>query len=136
LDTGNPCHLHTSTCPDARGRPRNAMCHARGPGWEKGDKESTRIIGLRQYMKARELFQSAEQQGLIVSGPVQSAHAWIEMSNTTVRLSNGQEVTTCPPARGFSFAAGRVIYIYIYLFNIHISGGGLIFRNNGWAWCL
>ena len=66
--------------------------------------ESTRIIGLRQFLKAKELFQMADTK--IESPEIDFGHAWIDMSNTTVRLADGRLAHTCKPARGYSFAAG------------------------------
>ncbi|KAI3635889.1 hypothetical protein MIR68_006527 [Amoeboaphelidium protococcarum] len=115
LDTGLPCDKHHSTCPDKKGRPRNKMCHARGPGFNSsdGDVESTRIIGLRQYLKARDLLKDASNSAQEVSGSVDYAHAWVDMSKVNVNLSLLNHTThreiivsTCKPARGYSFASG------------------------------
>ena len=89
---------------DRQGRERNEMCVAHGPGWTKGDVESTRIIGLRQFLKAKQLYQSADRKLEIPD--LDFGHAWIDMSNTTVRLADGSLAQTCKPARGYSFAAG------------------------------
>lgn len=101
LDTGKPCDKATSTCPDSRGRPRNELCHAQGPG-RKNDEKSTRVIGMRQYLKARELMTGGEK----VFADLQFGHSWVDFSKTTVVLTDGSEARTCPAARGFSFAAG------------------------------
>jgi neutral ceramidase len=102
LDTGLPCDMETSGCPDKKGRLRNKMCHARGPGWEKGDTESSRLIGLRQYLTARSLVQ---ELGQTLNSVVDFAHAWIPIADMDVAV-NGTVHHTCLPARGFSFAAG------------------------------
>ena len=126
LDTGERCDLEHSTCPDAQGRERNGMCHAHGPGGENGggDKESSRVIGLRQFFKAQQILtqlssskkdyqnrkghnsNSENDDENVVEGSVLYQHAWIDMSRTKVKLSDGRLVQTCPPARGYSFAAG------------------------------
>lgn len=64
--------------------------------------ESTKIIGERQYEKARSLFESAN---IKVEGPLAIAHQYVDMSNVKLQTSNGT-VTTCKPAMGYSFAAG------------------------------
>lgn len=64
--------------------------------------ESTRIIGEKQYEKAKRLFDSAN---LKVSGPIGYAHQFIDMSNIVLQTSDGT-VSTCKPAMGYSFAAG------------------------------
>ena len=96
IDTGLPCDLETSTC---NGTPTN--CIAFGPG--KDMVESTKIIGERQLQKALELFNSADEA---VAGDIKYVHKYVDMSNYTVNLGNGQTVKTCIPALGYSFAAG------------------------------
>lgn len=64
--------------------------------------ESVKIIGEKQYEKAKRLFESAN---LKVSGPIGAAHQYIDMSNIVLQTSNGT-VSTCKPAMGYSFAAG------------------------------
>eukprot|EP00158_Paraphelidium_tribonemae_P008999 Partr_v1_DN28746_c0_g1_i1_m62773 putative Ceramidase len=107
LNTGEPCDALTSTCKDDKGKESVALCHGRGPGFENGggDKESTRIIGLRQYVKARSLLRDAENSTAI-GGPIMYQHAWIDIAHTNLRLPSGEIVRTCPAARGYSFGAG------------------------------
>ena len=64
--------------------------------------ESVKIIGEKQYEKAKRLFDSAN---LKVSGPIGAAHQFIDMSSIVLQTSNGT-VSTCKPAMGYSFAAG------------------------------
>lgn len=72
-----------------------------GPG--KDMFESTKIIGRRQYDKAKELFANAKEK---ISGGLHYIYQNIHMSKQTVQLENGYSVKTCPAALGHSFAAG------------------------------
>lgn len=99
IDTGLPCDLATSTCDG-----RVQKCIASGPG--KDMMESTKIIGERQFTKAWELY--GDQTAVKLSGPVQFAQQFIDMSNYTVFLANGTTAKTCTPALGYSFAAGTI----------------------------
>uniref|UniRef100_A0A646QJF6 Neutral ceramidase n=1 Tax=Hemiscolopendra marginata TaxID=943146 RepID=A0A646QJF6_9MYRI len=96
LDTGLPCDRMSSTC-----NGMNQLCVAFGPGRDQF--ESTRIIGQRQYKKAWELFESANDP---LSGPIQYHQQYIDMSKVDVELADGKKVRTCKPALGYSFAAG------------------------------
>lgn len=98
IDTGLPCDAETSTCDG-----QNLKCIAFGPG--KDMFESTKIIGEKQYHKALNLFESAENP---VSGPVGFAHQYVDMSSQTVRINDTHNGTTCKPAMGYSFGAGTV----------------------------
>ena len=93
---GLPCDTTSSTC-----NGRNELCVAFGPG--KDMMESTEIIGRRQYDAALRLFEGASDP---LKGEVGFRHSFIDMSNKTVTLANGEVVTTCPAALGYSFAAG------------------------------
>lgn len=81
----------------------NDKCIAFGPGSDMFD--STRIIGEKQYTKARELFDTAKKT---IEGPVSYIHQHVDMSDVTVVLSNNQTGKTCKPAMGLSFAAGTI----------------------------
>ncbi|KAI1292183.1 Neutral ceramidase [Halotydeus destructor] len=109
-DTGLSCDVATSTCGGQRqvvGKvPKaNEKCHASGPGSNMF--ESTRIIGERQYMKAKELFDTAKTR---VTGPVRFIHQHVDMSNIYLgKKTVGNRTVimkTCKPAMGYSFAAG------------------------------
>jgi neutral ceramidase len=78
------------------------MCIARGPG--KDMFESTEIIGRNQYEHGMALFRDTKSSRL--KGDVAFRHSFIDMSNRNVTLANGDVVTTCPAALGYSFAAG------------------------------
>lgn len=67
--------------------------------------ESTKIIGEKQYEKAKRLFDTAT---LRVEGPLAFVHHYIDMSNVTLTVKTPEVATvqTCKPAMGYSFAAG------------------------------
>lgn len=64
--------------------------------------ESTKIIGQKQFEKAKQLFETAE---LKVKGSVGFIHQYINMTNVPLQTNKGT-VTTCKAAMGYSFAAG------------------------------
>eukprot|EP00850_Spirogloea_muscicola_P010949 SM000066S20424 [mRNA] locus=s66:236717:241882:+ [translate_table: standard] len=104
-DTGLPCDFNHSTC-----NGRNELCYGRGPAYPGTDFESTRIIGERQFHKAKELFEAAEEG---VQGPIDFRQTWLDMTNVEVDLggpkagdSGATKVKTCAAAVGFGFAAG------------------------------
>ena len=74
---------------------------ASGPGSDMF--ESTKIIGYRQYAKAKELYNGADTQ---LSGKVQYIHQTINMSDVTIQLPDNTTGKTCAAAMGYSFAAG------------------------------
>lgn len=94
--TGLPCDVRSSTCNGGK-----SLCVASGPG--KNMKESTEIIGRKQYEAALALLQSDAE---LLKGGVAFRHSFVDMSNLTVRLASGEEIRTCPAALGFAFAAG------------------------------
>ncbi|NXS32344.1 ASAH2 ceramidase, partial [Pomatostomus ruficeps] len=98
-NTGESCDNPQSSCPVGGA----AMCMAKGPG--KDMFESTRIIGRNIYLKAKELYDKASQE---VTGPLSSAHQWVNMSDVSVELNATHTVRTCKPALGHSFAAGTI----------------------------
>lgn len=75
-----------------------------GPGWRQGDFASNAIIGDRQHRKAHELFNSSPQK--VLSGPVDFRHMYLDMSKAPFIYDNGTAGHTCPPAMGYSMAAG------------------------------
>ncbi|XP_050567819.1 putative neutral ceramidase C [Cygnus atratus] len=99
VNTGESCDNPQSTCPVGGA----AMCMAMGPGTDMFD--STRIIGQNIYSKAKELYASASQE---ITGPLSSAHQWVNMSDVQVELNATHTVKTCKPALGYSFAAGTI----------------------------
>ena len=98
ITTGLSCSMTTSTCDG-----KNSNCIAFGPG--KDMFESTKIIGERQFLKAKELFEGASEK---IVGDVDFIHQHVDMSKFEFELSNGQKVSTCKPAMGYSFAAGTI----------------------------
>ncbi|KAI1231573.1 hypothetical protein IHE44_0007644 [Lamprotornis superbus] len=98
-NTGESCDNPQSSCPVGGA----AMCMAKGPGNDMF--ESTRIIGQNIYLKAKELYEKASQE---VTGPLSSAHQWVNMSDVSVELNATHTVKTCKPALGHSFAAGTI----------------------------
>uniref|UniRef100_A0A8B9CT62 Neutral ceramidase n=1 Tax=Anser brachyrhynchus TaxID=132585 RepID=A0A8B9CT62_9AVES len=99
VNTGESCDNPQSTCPVGGA----AMCMAMGPGTDMFD--STRIIGQNIYSKAKELYANASQE---ITGPLSSAHQWVNMSDVQVELNATHTVKTCKPALGHSFAAGTI----------------------------
>ncbi|MEQ2291906.1 Neutral ceramidase, partial [Ameca splendens] len=96
-NTGLPCDYLNSSCPVGGTK----MCQASGPGEDMFD--STKIIGHNIYMKAKELYANAVEE---VTGPIQAAHQWVNMTDVTVKINDTHTVSTCKPALGYSFAAG------------------------------
>uniref|UniRef100_A0A8C8YLH9 Neutral ceramidase n=1 Tax=Prolemur simus TaxID=1328070 RepID=A0A8C8YLH9_PROSS len=99
INTGESCDNANSTCPI--GGP--SMCMAMGPGQDMLD--STQIIGQTIYQRAKELCASASRE---VTGPLASAHQWVNMTDVTVWLNSTHTAKTCKPALGYSFAAGTI----------------------------
>ncbi|XP_039337168.1 neutral ceramidase isoform X2 [Mauremys reevesii] len=99
INTGESCDNPNSYCPVGGAK----MCMAAGPGSDMIN--STKIIGQNLYLKAKELYTSAFQE---VTGPLHSAHQWVNMSDVTVQLNATHTGKTCKPALGYSFAAGTI----------------------------
>nr|KAF6454764.1 N-acylsphingosine amidohydrolase 2B [Rousettus aegyptiacus] len=99
INTGESCNNANSTCPIGG----STTCMAMGPGQDM--LESTQIIGQILYQAAKELYASASQE---VTGPVTSAHQWVNMTDVTVLLNSTHTAKTCKPALGYSFAAGTI----------------------------
>ncbi|CAG0885332.1 unnamed protein product [Cyprideis torosa] len=101
-DTGEVCDSLTSTC-----NGNSKLCIASGPGRDMF--ESTWIIGERQSNAAWNLFNDVASQKPI-RGSVRFAHQYVNMSNYELEIMapNGSQILvhTCPPAMGYSFAAG------------------------------
>ncbi|XP_036192639.1 neutral ceramidase isoform X5 [Myotis myotis] len=98
-NTGESCDNANSTCPIGGA----TMCMARGPGQDMID--STRIIGRALYQRATALYALASQE---LTGPLTSAHQWVNMTDVTVSLNSTHTAKTCKPALGYSFAAGTI----------------------------
>jgi len=81
----------------------NLSLNQRGPG---GDEfESTQIIGERQAVAARRLFEHATEE---LTGPIDSRQSYVDFSALTVHdeFTRSGEQHTAPSAYGYSFAAG------------------------------
>ncbi|XP_014402942.1 PREDICTED: neutral ceramidase [Myotis brandtii] len=98
-NTGESCDNANSTCPIGGA----TMCMARGPGQDMLD--STQIIGRTLYQRATALYALASQE---LTGPLTSAHQWVNMTDVTVPLNSTHTAKTCKPALGYSFAAGTI----------------------------
>jgi len=55
--------------------------------------ESTKIIGTKQYEKAKELYATANITGLKLTGPVDFRHQFVDMSKVQVPLANSTKVS-------------------------------------------
>ncbi|XP_049614616.1 neutral ceramidase [Syngnathus scovelli] len=97
VNSGLACDYLNSSCPDGGTK----ECQAFGPGEDMFD--STSIIAHNIFTKAKELYASAVDQ---VTGPVHSAHQWVNMTDVTIDINATHAVKTCKPALGHSFAAG------------------------------
>ncbi|KAM6951068.1 neutral ceramidase [Aplochiton taeniatus] len=97
VNTGESCGYLNSSCPVGGTK----MCLSVGPGEDMF--ESTRIIGLNIYKKAKELYGSAQTE---LKGALHSAHQWVNMTDVTVQINSTHTAKTCKPALGHSFAAG------------------------------
>uniref|UniRef100_T1INU5 Neutral ceramidase n=1 Tax=Strigamia maritima TaxID=126957 RepID=T1INU5_STRMM len=94
-DSGESCDAISSSC-----KGQSQLCVALGPGVNM--KESTRMIGQRQFDKAYKLFSEADRY---LRGPVGHRHQFLNMSSVKFRLGDRQ-ISTCKAAIGHSFAAG------------------------------
>uniref|UniRef100_A0A8C3LWY5 Neutral ceramidase n=1 Tax=Chrysolophus pictus TaxID=9089 RepID=A0A8C3LWY5_CHRPC len=83
INTGESCDNPQSTCP---------------VGGVRMDR-----LPLQQALHC--LYTSAAQQ---LTGPLLSAHQWVNMSDVQVQLNATHTVKTCKPALGHSFAAGTI----------------------------
>ncbi len=81
----------------------NPDSEGRGPTSDR--LENVRIIGNRQYVKALDLYNNANEQ---LVGNIVSQHRFIDFSNTTVSndFTQSGTKTTCVAALGEAFAAG------------------------------
>ncbi|KAI0473105.1 Neutral/alkaline nonlysosomal ceramidase [Xylariaceae sp. FL0804] len=103
--SGQMCSFENSTCGDGRSQ----KCHARGPFFREDSTgtASCMEIGRRQFQPARRLYDELNDRPNLVRGDwVKSFHTFHNMSGFRFELANGTQVTTCPAALGYSFAAG------------------------------
>lgn len=80
--SGMPCDLLTSTCPADEG-----ACFATGPGKDQFD--SCKIIATRLFDGARRLLK--KNTGVEVTGSVNYAHQFLDMSNAKVEVFNAHK---------------------------------------------
>lgn len=99
VNTGESCDNANSSCPIGG----SSMCMSRGPGQDMLD--STQIIGRILYQRATALYALASHE---LTGPLTSAHQWVNMTDVTVSLNSTHTAKTCKPALGYSFAAGTI----------------------------
>ncbi|XP_054266044.1 neutral ceramidase isoform X2 [Macrosteles quadrilineatus] len=103
IGSGLPCDLHTSSCGE------KDECIALGPG--RNMMESTRIIGKRLYNKALELLRLGNSGRRYLNRGLRVVHQYNDMSKYSTSYwdptsSQYIPVNGCPPAMGYSFAAG------------------------------
>lgn len=101
---GIDCSMNRSLC-----NGKNEHCVSVGPTTFADDFGSCKLIGERQFFKARELFEEGEKGGVALEGEIKTVFKWVNMSNVTVSAkfaTTGVESKTCRPAAGDSFAAG------------------------------
>lgn len=99
---GTPCDFVHSTCGEP---PQGQTCVATGPGVDQYD--SMRIIGQRQVDLALRLYNTATT--VLGNQGVDYRHTYVDYSQEPVSgkfTSTGKDAVTCPPALGYSFAAG------------------------------
>ncbi|KAI9778459.1 MAG: hypothetical protein M1839_008105 [Geoglossum umbratile] len=102
--SGLPCDFEDSTCGG-----KSQPCHGQGPFNAQFDNgaRSCFEIGKRQFHAALKIYKSLDHTGtLIKGGTVQSLYSFHNMANFNFTLPNGTDVSTCPAALGYSFAAG------------------------------
>lgn len=100
--SGDPCDLHTSSCPAHEGQ-----CFSSGPGKDQFD--STKIIANRIFERALSMIRSTN--GREVTGEIRSIHQFIDMPKAKAvyfnpKTKDREDVHGCSPAMGYSFAAG------------------------------
>ncbi|KAJ5785570.1 uncharacterized protein N7503_010782 [Penicillium pulvis] len=100
------CTYEDSTCGGT-----NEACHGRGPFFRVKDNgaKSCFEIGRRQYSAAKSLYEQMSSNATIITGSsgVRSFHVFKDLNGYSFPSPfNGSNLTTCPAALGYSFAAG------------------------------
>ncbi|CAK9009479.1 Neutral ceramidase B (N-CDase B) (NCDase B) (Acylsphingosine deacylase 2B) (N-acylsphingosine amidohydrolase 2B) [Durusdinium trenchii] len=99
---GKSCETAQSVCYDHRGKPSNGECNAYGPGG--GDiLHSTKVIGERQYLAARHIFDGADRS---IGRGVDYRTRYVDLTQYYFKYEDGRPGRTCPPAMSTTFAAG------------------------------
>ncbi|KAK0183423.1 hypothetical protein PV327_001467 [Microctonus hyperodae] len=91
------------TCPG-----KNEMCFASGPGKDMFD--STSIIAHKLFNESMNIWNRRDRNSEL-TGPISSVHRYVKMPGQKAEFYNHtteqlEEVETCLPAMGYSFAAG------------------------------
>eukprot|EP01043_Picozoa_sp_COSAG02_P036303 COSAG02_NODE_2650_length_8327_cov_247.925620_1_plen_867_part_00 len=97
---GLPCEPFSSTCQDELGVPSVELCIARGPAPGGEIFGSTRIIAERQFLAARQAWNTAVE--LPQPSRFGYVHQFVDMESVVVPGVG----RTCRAAMGYSFAAG------------------------------
>lgn len=105
-DTGLPCRYEDSTC-DGKAQ----QCYGRGPAYREGDIESCRIVGERQFVAAKKIYEDILNGGgePVVGSIVKGIHTFVDFGREggyKFKDSKGVQRRTCKAALGFSFAGG------------------------------
>eukprot|EP00434_Breviolum_minutum_P029467 symbB.v1.2.026056.t2/scaffold2576.1/size75980/1 len=100
--TGQSCETAQSVCYDSRGQPRNSDCLAWGPGG-RNIFESTKVIGERQYLAARHIFENANTS---IGNGIDYRIRYVDMTQYSFKYEDGKRGRTCPPAMSTTFGAG------------------------------
>lgn len=118
--SGQMCSFENSTCSDGKSQ----QCHARGPLFRVEDEGTSSCfeIGKRQFEPAKRLYDQSESLTPIRGDWVKSFHSFHNMSYYSFELPNRTEVTTCPAALGYSFAAGTSDWPGHFDFTQHDGG--------------
>lgn len=98
-DTGLPCQRNTSTC-----NGKITQCYALGPGTNGDMWESVEIVANHQADLAMKLMEASASEA-VLAGPVDYRHTYVDFSKLVYESPQGPK-KLCPPAMGFSFAAG------------------------------
>ncbi|CAJ1409567.1 unnamed protein product [Effrenium voratum] len=104
---GSWCEETGVSCETAQSAPRSARfatptSSAHPPGG-RDILRSTRVIGERQYLAARHIFDGAKRS---VGHGVDYRTRYVDLTHYGFRYEDGTPGRTCPPAMGTSFAAG------------------------------
>lgn len=100
---------------------------ARGPGFRESDAESCRIIGERQFLAAKEIYEGilGGKGEPVVGSIVKGVHTFVNFGQEggyRFRDLKGVERRTCKAALGFSFAAGsKCRHVLLSLFNFLLT---------------
>lgn len=102
--SGEQCDFEASTCSG-----ESQPCHGRGPHFREKDQgaSSCHEIGHRQFAAAAILYDFMDGDSTSIQGStVKAVHNFHDFSGFTFTHPNGSQVSTCPAALGYSFAAG------------------------------